>query len=163
MCRSVAALLVFGLAAVLSAQALGGASAHAARTFHFKSPSGNINCYGGATGMSCLPLHNSWKKLRPRPANCDLDWSPTDMSLFLDSHAKRWGIVVGGCRGDIGPLCYTQDPCVVLRYGTSITAGGGTRGIRCSSRASGVTCIRLGARRGLRGFRIAREGYAVLG
>ena len=157
--RSAVVLLALGLAAALSAQALGGVSA---RTFHFRSPSGNINCYGGATGVTCLLLHNSWKKLRPRPASCDLDWSPTDMSLFLDSRTKRWGVGVGGCRGDIGPLCYAQDPCAVLRYGASTTAASGGRGVRCTSRASGVTCVRLGAGEGLRGFRIAREGYAVV-
>jgi hypothetical protein len=84
------------------------------------------------------------------------------MSLFLDSRTKRWGVGVGGCRGDIGPLCYAQDPCVALRYGASTTAASGGRGIRCTSRESGVTCVRLGAGAGLRGFRIAREGYAVI-
>jgi uncharacterized protein DUF6636 len=160
--RSAAGLLALGLAAALSTQALAHPAARAARTFHFKSPSGNINCYGGATGVTCLLLHNSWKKLRPRPASCDLDWSPTDMSLFLNSRAKTWGVAVGGCRGDIGPLCYAQDPCAVLRYGASTTAASGGRGIRCTSRASGVTCTRFGAGAGLRGFRIARQGYAVL-
>ena len=38
----------------------------------------------------------------------------------------------------------------------------GSRRIRCTSRANGVTCLRLGAGKGVRGFRIAREGYAVL-
>lgn len=159
--RSAAALLVLGLAAALSTQASGGVSARAARTFHFKSPSGNINCYGGPTGVSCLLLHNSWKTLRPKPASCDLDWSPTDMALFL-SRTKRWGVAVGGCRGDIGPLCYAQDPCAVLRYGASTTAASGGRGIRCTSRVSGITCTHFGGGAGLRGFRIAREGYAVL-
>lgn len=157
-----AAVLVFGLAAALSTQALGDPSARAARTFHFKSPSGNINCYGGATGVTCLLLHNSGHKLRPRPASCDLDWSPSDMSLFLNSRTGRWGVAVGGCRGDIGPLCYPQGPCVVLRYGSSIAARSGGRGVRCISRASGVSCLRLGAGKGVRGFRIAREGYVVL-
>ena len=112
--------------------------------------------------MTCLLLHNSWKRLRPRPASCDLDWSPTDMSLFLSGRTRRWGVAVGGCRGDIGPLCYTQDPCAVLSYGASTTAASGGRGVRCTSRTSGVTCVRVGAGAGLRGFRIAREGYAVL-
>jgi hypothetical protein len=84
------------------------------------------------------------------------------MSLFLDSRTRRWKVAVGGCRGDIGPLCYAQDPCVVVKYGTSITAAAGGRGIRCSSRANGITCMRLGTGAGVRGFRIAREGYAVL-
>jgi len=156
--RAVAVVaLVLGLAATL-----GGMSARAARTFHFKSPSGNINCGGSATGVTCLLLHTSWKKLRPRPASCDLDWSPTDKSLFLDSRTKRWGVAVGGCRGDIGPLCYAQDPCVVLKDGASIAASANGRGIRCTSRATGVTCTRFGPGVGARGFRISRQGYALL-
>ena len=160
--RSVAVVLALALAAVFAAQALGRPSAPAGRTFHFKSPSGNINCGGAANGVTCLLLHNNWKTLRPRPASCDLDWSPTDVSLFLDSRTTRWGVSVGGCRGDIGPLCYPQDPCVVLKYGASITASVDGRGIRCTSRATGVTCTRFGAGAGVRGFRIARHGYAVL-
>jgi hypothetical protein len=160
--RSASVVIVLGLAAVFAAQAPGRPSTSAARTFHFKSPSGNINCGGSALGVTCLLLHNSWRTLRPRPASCDLDWSPTDMSLYLDSRTKRWGVGVGGCRGDIGPLCYPQDPCVVLKYGTSIAASGNGRGIRCTSRATGVTCLRFGAGAGARGFRIARQGYALL-
>jgi hypothetical protein len=86
--RSAAVVLALGPAAVFAAQALGRPSARAARTFHFKSPSGNINCGGAATSVTCLLLHNNWKTLRPRPASCDLDWSPTDMSLFLDSRTR---------------------------------------------------------------------------
>jgi hypothetical protein len=160
--RFAAVVLALSLAAVFAAQAPGRPSARVARTFHFKSPSGNINCRGGATGVTCLLLRNNWKKLRPRPASCDLDWSPTDMSLFLDSRTRRWGVAVGGCRGDIGPLCYRQDPCVVLKYGASIAASVNGRGIRCTSRATGVACTRFGPGAGARGFRIARQGYAVL-
>ena len=150
------AALVLGLAAALSAQAFG------AQFIQFKSPSGNINCGGGPTGVTCLLVHNSWKTLRPRPASCDLDWSPTDMSLFLDSRTKRWRVAVGGCRGDVGPRCYAQVRCAVLRYGTSITTARAGRGIRCTSRPTGITCKRFGAGAGVRGFRIAREGYTVL-
>ena len=160
--RAAAAVALVVLDGAFAAQALGNPSAHAARTFHFKSPSGNINCGGSATGVTCLLLHNSWKTRRPRPASCDLDWSPTDMSLFLDSRTKRWKVAVGGCRGDIGPLCYAQDPCVVLNYGASTAASASGRGIRCTSRATGVTCTRFGAGAGARGFRIARQGYALL-
>jgi hypothetical protein len=160
--RFAVVVLALSLAAVFAAQALGRPSARAARTFHFKSPSGNINCRGDATGVTCLLLHNNWKKLRPRPASCDVDWSPTDMSLFLDSRTRRWSVAVGGCRGDVGPLCYRQDPCVVLKYGASITASVHRRGIRCTSRATGVTCTRFGPGAGARGFRIARQGYSVL-
>jgi hypothetical protein len=160
--RSISLLVALALAGVVVAQALGGPSARAARTFHFKSPSGNINCSGSATGVTCLLLHNDWKTLRPRPASCDLDWSPTDMSLFLNSRTRKWGVAVGGCRGDIGPLCYAQDPCAVLKYGASIVTSAGSRGIRCTSRATGVTCARFGLGAGARGFRIARQGYALL-
>jgi uncharacterized protein DUF6636 len=160
--RFAAIALAAILAAVLAAQAQGRPSARVARAFHFKSPSGNINCRGAATGVACLLLHNNWKTLPPRPASCDLDWSPTDMSLFLASRTRRWIVTVGGCRGDVGPLCYQQDPCVVLKYGTSITGSVNGRGIRCTSRQSGITCTRFGAGAGVRGFRIARQGYAVL-
>jgi hypothetical protein len=159
--RFAVVVLALGLAAALAANAPGDNSAHAARSFHFKSPSGNINCGGSALGVTCLLLHNSWKTLRPRPASCDLDWSPTDMSLYLDGRTGRWGVGVGGCRGDIGPLCYPQDPCVVLKYGASVAASGNGHGIRCTSRATGVTCLRFGAGAGARGFRTARQGYAV--
>ena len=160
--RSVALLVALALAGVVVAQALAGPSARAARTFHFKSPSGNINCSGSATGVTCLLLHHNWKTLRRRPASCDLDWSPTDMSLFLNGRTGKWGVGVGGCRGDIGPLCYVQDPCVVLRYGASVAASADGRGIRCTSRATGVTCTRFGTGVGARGFRIARQGYVLL-
>jgi hypothetical protein len=160
--RPIAFLFALALAGVVVAQALGGPAAHAARTFHFKSPSGNINCRGSATGVTCLLLHHDWKTLRPRPAWCDLDWSPTDMSLFLSSRTRKWGVAVGGCRGDIGSLCYAQDPCAVLRYGASVASSANGRGIRCTSRATGVTCVRFGPGVGARGFRIARQGYALL-
>src|SRR5262245_10752801 len=160
--RFAAVVLALSVASVVAAQAPGRPSALAASTFHFKSPSGNIHGRGGATGVTCLLLHNKWKKLRPRPASCDLDWSPTDMSLFLNSRTRRWGVAVGGCRGDIGPLCYAQVSCVVLRYGTSISAASGGRGIRCASRVSDVTCVRIGAGAGPRGFRSALHGYTVL-
>jgi uncharacterized protein DUF6636 len=132
-----------------------------AREIHFMSPSGNIHCRGAGDGVACLVVRNSWRSKPRRPSSCDLDWSPTDVSLYVDNRG-RWKVAVGACRGDIGPLCYPQDPCVVLRYGRSLTATHGGRRIRCTSRANGVTCIRLGVGAGVRGFRMAREGYAVL-
>jgi hypothetical protein len=155
------ALLVFALACALSPPAVAGASSAAVREIHFKSPSGNIHCRGAGSGVACLLLHNSWSSKPRRPSTCDLDWSATDVSLYVDTHG-RWRVGVGACRGDIGPLCYPQDPCVVLRYGSSRTATDGSRRIRCTSRANGVTCVRLGKGTGVRGFLIAREGYAVL-
>ena len=160
--RLLAVVLAFSLAAIVAAHAFAQSTARGARSFHFNSPSGNINCGGSALGVTCLLLHSSWKTLPRRPASCDLDWSPTDMSLYLDSRTKRWGVGVGGCRGDIGPRCYPPDPCVVLRYGASVVASAGGHGIRCTSRLTGITCTRFGAGAGARGFRTARQGYAVL-
>jgi hypothetical protein len=152
---------IFALACALASQAVAGVSSAGAREIHFKSPSGNIHCRGTGSGIACLLVHDNWRSKPRRPSTCDLDWSPTDMSLYVDTHG-RWRVGVGACRGDIGPRCYPQEPCVVLRYGRSLTAVEGSRRIRCTSRANGVTCLRLGSGAGVRGFRIASEGYAVL-
>jgi Family of unknown function (DUF6636) len=154
-------IAVCAFVAALTSPVFAGHSSAAVHEIHFMSPSGNIHCRGSGSGMACLLVHNNWSSKPRRPSTCDLDWSPTDMSLYVDVRG-RWRVGVGGCRGDIGPLCYPQEPCVVLRYGRSLTATDGSRRIRCTSRANGVTCLRLGAGKGLRGFRIAREGYAVL-
>jgi hypothetical protein len=149
---------------------LGGTSARAAapkateRTFHFKSPSGNIQCRMDAASVNCLLVTNRWRRLKPRPANCDVDWIPTDMGMFLDPRTGRWKVGIGGCRGDVGPLCYKADPCGVLRYGRSLRSvifGTEQRGIRCTSASNGITCTKIGRKPGVRGFRIAREGFAV--
>ena len=71
---------------------------------------------------------------------------------------------VGGCRGDVGPACYPQDPCLVLGYGRSVKSvviRANPSGIRCTSRINGITCMKVGPRPGDRGFRVAREGYVV--
>lgn len=139
------------------------------KDFHFKSPSGNINCRMNATYASCTVAQNSWPRLIKRPADCDLDWVPTDLGLFRLRGVGRWAVDVGACRGDIGPLCVgdSADACSTLGYGKSLSAilrspGGAIRGIRCSSATSGITCRRIGPGRGVHGFRIAREGYVIL-
>jgi Family of unknown function (DUF6636) len=123
---------------------------------HFQSPSGNINCIGGAAFkgtpafVSCLVRKRSWPRLAPKPANCDLDWDPATIEL------GRRRISVGSCRGDIGPLCTnTSDRCSTLAYGRSVDMGP----IRCTSTTAGVTCRYKTAPRV--GFRIAREGYVL--
>jgi Family of unknown function (DUF6636) len=123
---------------------------------HFQSPSGNINCIGGAVFQSqpafvqCLVRRNSWPRLRPKPASCDLDWDAATVSL------SRGRATVGSCRGDIGPLCVnTSDRCSTLAYGRSVDMGP----IRCTSTTAGVTCrYRTGRRPG---FLIAREHYVL--
>jgi hypothetical protein len=117
-----------------------------------------------AESVNCLLKANRWRHLKPRPSNCDVDWIPTDIGMFLDRRTGRWKVQVGGCRGDVGPLCYRADPCSVLRYGRSLKSvsnGTETRGLRCISAANGITCTKIGRNPGARGFRVAREGYAV--
>jgi hypothetical protein len=123
---------------------------------HFQSPSGNINCIGAPSGtfgpafVQCLVRKQSWPRLRPKPASCDLDWDPATISL------SRGRASVGSCRGDIGPLCvYTSDRCSTLGYGRSVDIGP----IRCTSATTGVTCRYRTAPRA--GFWIAREHYAL--
>ncbi len=125
-----------------------------AKLVHFKSPSGNINCIGAAADryqpafVDCVLRKNTWANLRPKPASCDLDWMPAELGI-----SKR-KLLVGGCRGGIGPLCIDPaNPCRTLAYGRSVDLGP----IRCASATAGVTCrYRTGRRVG---FRIARESY----
>ena len=123
---------------------------------HFQSPSGNINCIGGAAFqgspafVQCLVRKQSWPRLVKKPPSCDLDFDPATISL------SRGRATVGSCRGDIGPLCvYSSDRCTTLGYGRSVTMGP----IRCTSQTSGVTCRYTFGQRV--GFLIARERYVL--
>jgi hypothetical protein len=139
------------LVAVVAAASATAASA--STQVHFKSPSGNINCFVFATqggSADCIVRSASWPTPPRKPAACDLDWSPTEVQLGT-THVS-----VGQCRGDVGPRCYTGgDRCAVLAYGQSIKVGT----IRCSSAANGITCRRMTGTRP--GFRVAREGLVV--
>ena len=123
---------------------------------HFQSPSRNINCLGQAAydgqpaSVGCLVRASTWTNRPAKPKSCDVDWDPTEVSVV-----KRH-VYVGGCRGDIGPLCIDpSDPCFTLAYGRSVNIGP----IRCTSVTTGVTCRYRTAP--YVGFRIAREGYVV--
>ena len=124
---------------------------------HFKSPSGNINCLGGPAYqgspafVQCALKSATWPAgITPRkPASCDLDFDPHTISL---GNRK---VSVGSCRGDIGPLCYSSDPCSTLGYGRSVTIGP----FRCTSATTGVTCRYTTGRRV--GFLIAKERYTL--
>jgi hypothetical protein len=146
--------LLFALALIATVATLAAGSANAASLFHFKTPSGNINCFlvsaeGGSA--DCIVRQADWPSVPKKPASCDLDWAPYEVQL-VRSHVS-----LGGCRGDVGPLCYTGNGrCSVLAYGHSVTMGG----IRCSSAATGLTCRRTGGTRA--GFRVAREHVTVL-
>jgi hypothetical protein len=135
----------------LSASLAGTADASISR--HFKSPSGNINCFvfSSPSGADCIVREASWPTTPPKPSTCDLDWAPHEVQL-TNRHVQ-----VGGCRGDVGPLCYTgSGHCTTLAYGHSITAGT----VRCSSSTAGITCrSTTGLHRP--GFLVARERYLV--
>jgi hypothetical protein len=141
---------------VIAAVALALPAVAVAKTVHFTTPSGNIDCVGGfdtpGASVDCLVEKNSWPKLPKRPVNCDLDWVGSEISLTN-------GVVrVGACRGDVGPLCVpgSTDRCTVLAYGKSVLI---KRSIRCTSRRTGLTCR---ARKGLgAGFKVSRHGYTI--
>jgi hypothetical protein len=127
-------------------------AAASAKDVHFTTPSTNIDCRGEGAEISCLVEEASWPRRPPRPADCDVDWFPTQVTL------SRGRVSVGSCRGDVGPLCLTgADGCTVLRYGRSVVLR--RNGIRCTSRRSGLTCR---TRNGTgAGFKVAREGYRI--
>jgi hypothetical protein len=143
----IAPMRLLALIALLAAAG----SAHAGTGLvHFRSPSGNINCVLGASFADCLVRHDTWPRRPTKPASCDLDFNPAEVAV------TPGGVVVGACRGDVGPLCgLSDDRCVVLRYGRSLVRGR----IRCTSALNGVTCRRVNGRRV--GFLIARERYVL--
>jgi hypothetical protein len=147
-----ASRLVIAIATLAVSAALAG-TAGATTPTHFKSPSGNINCFifGSPSAADCIVRQASWPVDPPKPSSCDLDWAPNELELS-NRHAH-----VGGCRGDVGPLCYTGNGrCSTLAYGHSITAGV----IRCSSSTAGITCrSTTGVHRP--GFLAARERYVL--
>jgi hypothetical protein len=140
--------IVFAVLALATAGG-GGSAAADPVVAHFRSPSGNINCIGGTAPayVECLVKRATWPRTPPKPVGCDLDWEAHNLSLG----GRR--VVLGACRGDVGPLC--AHDCTTLRYGRSVAIGP----IRCRSAAIGVTCRYVHGR--LAGFRIAREGYVI--
>ncbi len=140
------AILIAAVALACAGAAPAGA---ATRLVHFQSPSGNLNCIAGTSPVfvDCLAKHALWPSKRARPANCDLDWVPNELSLG----SRR--VIVGACRGDVGPRCFHD--CTTLAYGNSVSVGP----IRCRSAANGITCRYVSGK--LAGFRIARGDYVI--
>ncbi len=87
---------VVALAAAFAPPAVGAGS-----FVHFQSPSGNLDCIGSSSPafVQCLAQHAAWPAKRARPAGCELDWSPYELTL------ERRAVRIGSCRGDVGPLC----------------------------------------------------------
>jgi eukaryotic-like serine/threonine-protein kinase len=135
--------------------------ASAQEIVHFTTPSRNIDCmlfaFDSSTVADCLVKSATWKKLPKRPADCDLDWSDTEISLesTVTASSRRNSVTAGSCRGDIGPLCGPEE-CTVLAYGKTARLGP----ITCTSKATGVTCVTTAGPR--RGFNVNRAGYTVL-
>jgi hypothetical protein len=121
---------------------------------HFTTPSKNIDCVAdfASPSVDCLVQKASWPRVPPKPASCELDWIGTEVAL------ARGRVVVGSCRGDIGPLCVAQTgDCPALPYGKSLTL---PSKVRCTSRRAGLTCR---ARNGAgAGFTVSRSGYRIL-
>jgi hypothetical protein len=144
------------LVSLLALAAVGGLAAPAvasAELMHFTTPSGNIDCIAdfATPTVDCVVQRAAWPRVPPRPADCELDWIGTEVTL------SRGRVTLGSCRGDIGPACVAgQGDCPALPYGRSLTLP--TR-IRCTSRRAGLTCR---ARTGNRaGFTVSRAGYRV--
>ncbi len=149
----------------LIAALVGVGPASAQEIVHFTTPSRNIDCmifqFDSSTVADCLVKSAAWKKVPARPADCDLDWSNTEISLTSETKgSKRVATVsVGSCRGDIGPLCGnigTNDGCTTLGYGKSASLGR----VVCTSKATGVTCVTTAGPK--RGFTVNRAGYTML-
>ncbi len=128
---------------------------------NFTTPSRNIDCLifqlDGLASASCVVKSDSWRKLPKKPADCDLDWSPTEVGISEETERgkRKVSVYAGVCRGDIGPLC-PPDSCRVLGYGKSITIASFT----CTSRTTGMTCLdRKSSKK--RGFTVNRSGYQL--
>jgi hypothetical protein len=134
------------------------------QTLRFTSPSGNIDCVMGSESTSeifvdCTAQNAKWANEKPQPKDCDLDWDPHEITLAVVSKGTtlKPSLFVGGCRGDIGPLCFDEDTdrgaCEVLKFGEKRTL----KSITCESKSTGILCA---TNRGKRlGFLLGRNGW----
>jgi hypothetical protein len=158
--RRISALVIVGIVGLVVPVATS-SMAHASTQAHFTSPSGNIDCYLDVTdsvsSADCLIESQSWKKLPKKPASCDLDWAPSELTLSSKKAGSKVTntVFVGACRGDIGPLC-EPDGCTVLAYGESVTVGT----VTCKMASTGVTCVSTAGAK--RGFTMSKKGYSII-
>jgi hypothetical protein len=105
-------------------------AAHGATPGFFKTPSGNIVCYGNNSAIDCVIKTG----LKPRPAkrDCNGMGDYTDSRLYLGRTGKAEPTV---CAGDAGPDS-SESEAKVLRYGKSRTFGR----LKCTSTQKGLTC-----------------------
>jgi hypothetical protein len=123
---------------------------------NFTSPSGNIHCLmlvdEKESSADCSVLKATWPKLRSKPADCDLDWDPSEIVLAVERSVAT--VEEGGCRGDIGPYC--PPGCPPLPYGSSVTVGK----IRCTALQEGIKCQATTGKR--KGFLVAARSWKRL-
>jgi Family of unknown function (DUF6636) len=92
--------------------------------YHFRTPSGNISCFGESTFIRCDIARTSVKP-PPKPRSCEFDWG------------NAFGL---GQRGRGHRLCVSDSTFgarQVLNYGRTIRIG---RRLSCTSRRIGLTC-----------------------
>jgi hypothetical protein len=92
--------------------------------YHFRTPSGNISCFGDSTFIRCDIARTSVKP-PPKPPSCKFDWG------------NAFGL---GQRGRGHRLCVSDSTFGarrVLRYGQTMRIG---PRLSCTSRRAGLTC-----------------------
>lgn len=137
----------------LGVTAVGAEGAQKVTSENFTSPSGNIHCLvmldEKGTSADCTVLKPVRAKLKSKPADCDLDWDPTEIVLRVKG--TKTSVEEGGCRGDIGPYC--PGDCQQLAFGASVNVGK----IRCTSLPEGMRCQAATGKR--KGFLIAARSW----
>jgi len=106
-------------------------------SFHFRTPSGNIACFGEASFVRCDIARTSVKP-PPKPDSCEFDWGNA-FGLGQRSRGRR--------------LCVSDSTFGarrVLRYGQTVRLG---RRLSCTSRRAGLTCRNLAGH----GFFLSRD------
>jgi hypothetical protein len=162
--RIITALSITSLMLALVLGAASNRTEAAGQALRFTSPSGNIDCVmdSGSTGevyVDCTAQNAKWQNEKPQPKDCDLDWDPHEITLSATSKGNvvKSSLYVGGCRGDIGPLCFNDDAdrgsCEVLKFGEKRTL----KSITCESKSTGILCA---TNRGKRlGFLLGRNSW----
>jgi hypothetical protein len=107
----------------------------------FLSPSRNIGCMIGPTGVGCNILERNWSP-PPRPADCKWDYE----RIFVGPGEPAHFVCAGDSSYDA-----TEPP---LAYGEAITAGS----IRCESATSGINCRDVASGHG---FSVSREAFQL--
>ncbi len=113
-----------GLILALAGALLLGLAATASAGTGFQSPSGNIGCYIGKTGVRCDIRERDWSP-PPKPRACELDWG---QGVAVGTRDRKASFL---CAGDT-----TLGSGRKLAYGDSVRRGD----LRCRSRKSGMHC-----------------------